>query len=147
MGVHRIRSGSVGRPFRNGNPGGGRPKGVPNKATLEIKAFARTFLMSDQYRRSLERRIEAGRAPQMEVLLHHYAFGKPTDKYVEPAPAPQSQRSEASEAIKRMTNEEQLEMYSLIKRMEEMQQRALARPTALPATAPRPAEPAPEHGS
>ena len=56
MGVHRIRSGSVGRPFTKGNPGGGRPKGAQNKATLEIKEFARNFLMSDRYQRTLERR-------------------------------------------------------------------------------------------
>ena len=44
--------------------------------------------MSDRYQRTLERRILAGMAPHMEVLLHHYAFGKPTHKYVAPAPAP-----------------------------------------------------------
>jgi hypothetical protein len=63
MGVYRIRSGSVGRPFTKGNPGGGRPKGAQNKATLEIKEFARNFLMSDRYQRTLERRILAGTAP------------------------------------------------------------------------------------
>jgi hypothetical protein len=40
---------SVGRPFTKGNPGGGRPKGAQNKATLEIKEFTRNFLMSDRY--------------------------------------------------------------------------------------------------
>jgi hypothetical protein len=93
MGVYRIRSGSVGRPFTKGNPGGGRPKGAQNKATLEIKEFARNFLMSDRYQRTLERRILAGTAPHMEVLLHHYAFGKPTHKYVAPAPAPRQNTS------------------------------------------------------
>ncbi len=66
---YKIRSGSVGRPFTNGNPGGGRPKGALNKATLKIKEFARHFLMSDRYRRTLEQRILAGTAPHMEVLL------------------------------------------------------------------------------
>jgi hypothetical protein len=33
--------------------------------------------MSDSYRRSLMQRLEAGKAPHMEVLLHRYAFGKP----------------------------------------------------------------------
>jgi hypothetical protein len=114
MGVHRIRSGSVGRPFTNGNPGGGRPKGAQNKATMEIKEFARNFLMSDRYRRTLERRILAGTAPQIEVLLHHYAFGKPTDKYVEPAPPV---RSEAKLLMSRMTKEEIREMVDLARRM------------------------------
>lgn len=125
MGVYRIRAGSVGRPFRNGNPGGGRPKGVPNKATLEIKEFARNFLMSVSYRRSLERRIEAGRAPHMEVLLHHYAFGQPNDKYVPAAPPPQSQ---TAAAMKRMTKEEVDEAFRLAKRLDELQQQALPRP-------------------
>jgi hypothetical protein len=76
---------------------------VPNKATQEIKEFARNILISDSYRRSLVRRIEAGKAPQMEVLLHHYAFGKPKHTYVEPAPARQSA---LEQALERMTSKE-----------------------------------------
>jgi hypothetical protein len=143
MGVHRIQSGSVGRPFTKGNPGGGRPKGAQNKATREIKEFARNFLMSDKYRRTLERRILAGTAPQMEVLLHHYAFGKPTDKYVEPAPPA---RPEA-EPMSRMTKEEASEIYGLLTRIRELRQAAAARPAAPPATAPQYAGPASAHES
>jgi hypothetical protein len=142
MGVYRIRSGSVGRPFTTGNPGGGRPKGAQNKATLEIKEFARNFLMSDRYRRTLERRILAGTAPQMEMLLHHYAFGKPTDKYVAPVP---SVRSDA-ELMSQMTKEEVREIYGLATRMREIQQAAAARSAAPPATAPRSAGPTSAHG-
>jgi hypothetical protein len=98
---------------------------------LEIKEFARNFLMSDGYRRKLERRILAGTAPQMEVLLHYYAFGKPTDKFVEPAPPA---RPEA-ELISRMTKEEKREMHHLAKRRLEIQQAASVRPAAPPATA------------
>jgi len=78
MATLRTRVAPMGRPFQKGNRGGGRPKGVPNKATQEIKEFTRDFLQSDAYRRSVERRILAGKAPQLEILFHHYAFGKPT---------------------------------------------------------------------
>ena len=125
MGVFRIRSGSVGRPFTKGNPGGGRPKGAQSKATLEIKEFARNFLMSDGYRRKLERRILAGTAPQIEVLLYYYAFGKPTDKYVEPAPPAQPEAN----LMSRMTKIR--EMYHLAIRIREIKQTAAARPAEL----------------
>jgi hypothetical protein len=142
MGVHRIRSASVGRPFTTGNPGGGRPKGARNKATLEIKEFARNFLMSDRYRRTLERRILAGTAPHMEVLLHHYAFGKPTDKYVEPAPPARSE----VKLMSRMTKEERREMVDLVRRMQVIRQAASVRLAAPPAAAHPSAGPASAHG-
>ena len=130
MGLYRIRSGSVGRPFTKGNPGGGRPKGAQNKATLEIKEFARNFLMSDRYQRTLERRILAGTAPHMEVLLHHYAFGKPTHKYVAPAPAAPTE----AELLSLMTIEEQREIYELWTKRREIHQAAAARSAAPPAS-------------
>ena len=98
---------------------------MPNKATQEIKEFARNILMSDSYRNSLVQRIEAGKAPHIEVLLHHYAFGKPKHTYVEPAPA---KRSDFEQAVERMTSEEISQMYELQTRMREMQRLALARP-------------------
>ena len=74
----------------------------------------------------------------MEVLLHHYAFGKPTDKYVAPAP-PAPPDAE-------LTREEARELYDLVVRMREIQQAAAARPAAPPAPAPRSAGPASAHG-
>jgi hypothetical protein len=59
--------------------GGGRPKGVPNKATREIAAFARNLLESPEYLVSLRKRLVRGSAPHMETLLHHYGYGKPKD--------------------------------------------------------------------
>lgn len=98
--------------------------------------------MSDRYRRTLERRILAGTAPQIEVLLHHYAFGKPTDKYVAPAPPARSD----AEPMSRMTKEEMREIYGLATRMREIRQAAAARSAAPPATAPRSEGPASAHG-
>lgn len=60
-------------------PGPGRPKGVPNKATLAIKEFARSVLEDADYKRKLIGRIQSGRAGRMEELLHFYAYGKPKE--------------------------------------------------------------------
>ena len=111
----RTRIGPVGRPFAKGNPGGGRKKGVPNRATLEIKEFGRNFLMSEEYRAHLERRMMAGKAPHMEVLLHHYAFGKPRDK----AEIPPPQRGPSmAEGLRRLSNEDRYTYYTLLKKMQ-----------------------------
>ena len=59
--------------------GGGRPKGVPNKATREIKAASRALVEDPSYVESLKRRLRSGRAPHMETLLHYYAYGKPKE--------------------------------------------------------------------
>jgi len=59
--------------------GKGRPPGSLNKTTREIRDAARAILDRPEYRASLEKRLDAGRAPHMETLLHHYAFGKPKE--------------------------------------------------------------------
>jgi hypothetical protein len=59
--------------------GPGRPKGVANKVTREIKDAARQLVEDPVYRRRLRARLRKGSAPHMETLLHHYAFGKPTE--------------------------------------------------------------------
>lgn len=63
--------------LKRGGPG--RPKGSLNKATLEIKDAARKLVEAPEYVMSLERRLTQGRAPHMETLLFHYAYGKPTE--------------------------------------------------------------------
>jgi hypothetical protein len=67
-----------GRPFQKGE--GGRPKGVPNKATREVREWSKNFLESERYRDLLKVRIERGRAMVIETLLYHYAYGKPKER-------------------------------------------------------------------
>jgi hypothetical protein len=54
-----------------------RPKGSLNKSTKEIRAISRGLLEDEAYQKSLRRRLKSGKAPHMETLLHHYAYGKP----------------------------------------------------------------------
>jgi hypothetical protein len=71
-----------GRRWRRGQSGNpsGRPKGLPNKATAELRAFAREVLDTPGYRRSLTRRLLKGTlAPALEQMLFFYAYGKPKD--------------------------------------------------------------------
>lgn len=63
--------------FGTGNPG--RPRGATNKATREIKGFAEQFLTSKEYAENAIRRVLKGKAPHLEVLWHHYGFGKPKE--------------------------------------------------------------------
>lgn len=49
-------------------------------ATIEIRTLARYLLEHPRYQQSLRRRLLAGKAPQVEVLLFHYAYGRPVER-------------------------------------------------------------------
>jgi hypothetical protein len=68
-------------PNRNVLPAGpGRPPGSKNKITLIAQRNCRNILESDEYKASILRRIVADNlAPAVEVMFHHYAYGKPKD--------------------------------------------------------------------
>ena len=69
--------------FHKGKPKtGGRQAGTPNKGTVEIKEFARSTLEDPLYQKRLRDRVIQGKAPQLEVLLFHYAYGKPKEHFV-----------------------------------------------------------------
>lgn len=63
--------------LRIGGPG--RPKGSVNKTTRDAKMLATEFVENEAYRASLTRRLNNGKAPHMETLLWHYAYGKPKE--------------------------------------------------------------------
>lgn len=68
--------------FKRGHKAmGGRPKGSLNRTTLEVREFARHQIEDPEYQASLRRRMIAGKAPQMEMLLFHYAYGKPVERH------------------------------------------------------------------
>ena len=70
-----------GRPFVKGDPRAGRPKGATNVASREIKDVARRLLEDAAYQARLVTRLRAGKAPHVEVLLFHYAFGRPVERH------------------------------------------------------------------
>jgi len=70
---------------RGGSPG--RPKGVPNKATKEVKELARRLVLDPEYQQKLRQRLLTGTLPPaVESMLWFYAFGKPKES-IEITPA------------------------------------------------------------
>jgi hypothetical protein len=70
----------IGRPFKKGDPRAGRPRGVRNKATVEVREIARHMVEGPTYQPKLVERLEAGKChPSVETLMWHYAYGKPRE--------------------------------------------------------------------
>ena len=59
--------------------GKGRPKGAVNTTTRVSREMTTRLVTDPVYVANLRERLVAGKAPHMETLLHHYAFGKPKD--------------------------------------------------------------------
>jgi hypothetical protein len=67
--------------LRRGGPG--RPLGVPNKHTAEVKDFCASIVDDPLYQQAIRKRALAGRLPpMMEALIWHYRWGKPKDETV-----------------------------------------------------------------
>src|SRR5262245_12169874 len=67
------------KPGKSANPNG-RPKGIPNAASLEIKTFCRSVLEDPEYREKVRQRVIDGEAPHVETLMYHYGYGKPVER-------------------------------------------------------------------
>ena len=63
------------------NAGKGRPKGSKNKATVEMKAWAREMFESDEWRNSARNRILAGKAPHLEAHVMACLMPRPKEQY------------------------------------------------------------------
>lgn len=62
---------------QSGNPAG-RPKGALNHATVEAKQFCRNLVNHPDYRAAFEKAFIARKVkPQLEILVWHYAAGRP----------------------------------------------------------------------
>lgn len=59
--------------------GKGRPKGSKNKKTAEVRLLALRMVSDPAYLASLTDRLNAGKAPHMEPVMWHYAYGKPKE--------------------------------------------------------------------
>jgi hypothetical protein len=67
--------------FRRGRAKtGGRKKGTPNKATVEVSELARRLVENPAYMQSLRRRLRNGKAGALEPILWYYAYGKPKEQ-------------------------------------------------------------------
>ena len=72
---------------RGGSPG--RPRGVPNRSTTEVKEACEKLVNDPAYRVRLQQRLLAGDLPPaMESLIWFYAFGKPKEQLEVNVPDP-----------------------------------------------------------
>lgn len=66
-------------PGQSGNPRGRAP-GTQNKRTVEVRDICNRLVDDPMYREALRERLISGTAGAMEVLVWHYAKGKPIDR-------------------------------------------------------------------
>ena len=63
--------------LRRGNSPG-RPRGVKNKVTRDVRALCQGLIEDAGYRENFERRLRAGElAPVLERMVWEFAYGRP----------------------------------------------------------------------
>ncbi|MBM3779143.1 MAG: hypothetical protein FJW23_13075 [Acidimicrobiia bacterium] len=67
------------RPGQSGNPRGRTP-GTLTRKTVEVREVCSRLVDDPAYRDGLRQRLINGTAGAMEVLIWHYAKGKPVDR-------------------------------------------------------------------
>lgn len=67
------------RPGQSGNPRGRTP-GRQNRRTIEVREIANRLVDDAEYRDALRQRMINGTAGAIELLIWHYAYGKPVDR-------------------------------------------------------------------
>ena len=59
---------------------GGRQKGTGNHVGRAARRLSRKLVSDPAYLKSVEQRLLEGRAPNLETLLWHYAYGRPAQQ-------------------------------------------------------------------
>ena len=67
------------RPGQSGNPRGRTP-GTQTRKTIEVREVCNGLVDDPEYRYALRRRLIEGNAGAIEILIWHYAKGRPIDR-------------------------------------------------------------------
>lgn len=68
--------------FKKGDPRAGRPKGTPNKVTIEMREIARGLINDEQYQKTFQAAWRSRElAPAIEAMMYHYGYGKPKETH------------------------------------------------------------------
>ena len=52
---------------------------MPNKASADVRVRARALVEDPVYVLSIRKRMREGKSVPLEIMLHHYAYGKPRE--------------------------------------------------------------------
>jgi hypothetical protein len=84
--LRQADSGPLRGLYRGGAHLRGRDHGAKKRYANRVKFVAERLLNDQVYRENLLKRLREGSAPQIEVLLYYYAYGKPRERVEVDAP-------------------------------------------------------------